>query len=177
MKKTFAVVLAAACLTLGFGVGYAAKAKGPGITLIAGKSSKDAGLAALQEAERRAGDGSWELIAVARVYYLTGEKAKAQALLDQVIKGEEPGASDWHRIGQLYADAGENARAEEFFLKALAEEPREDRYQAEVGAWYIRTGQREKGEALMAKAFTINAEEFWHYVRAAEALLGVAPND
>ena len=176
MKRMFSAVVAAACLTLGFGVGYAARAKGPGMTLIAGKPAKEAALAALQEAERRAGDGSWELIGVARVYYLTGDKAKAQALLDKVTKGE-PGGSDWHRIGLLYADAGDNARAEEFFLKALAAEPREDGYQAEIGAWYILNGQREKGEALMAKAFAINSEEFWHYLRAAEALYGVPPND
>jgi tetratricopeptide (TPR) repeat protein len=176
MKSIPAIVLAAACLTLGFSVGYAARSKGPGITLIAGKPAKEAGMAALQEAERRAGKGSWELIGVARVYYLTGDKAKAQALLDQVTSAD-PGGSDWLRIAALYAEAGDNARAEEYFSKTIAAEPEEDRYLAEIGAWYIRAGQRDKGEALMAKAFAINSEEFWHYMRAAEALLGVAPND
>jgi tetratricopeptide (TPR) repeat protein len=156
MKKFSVVALAAACLTLGMGIGYAAKVKGPGMTLVVGKPAKEAGLAALQEAERLAGSGSWELLGVARVYYLSGDKA-----------------SDLHRVGQIYADAGENAKAEEYFQKALASDPKDDRGQAEVGAWYIRTGQREKGEELMAKAFARSPDELWHYVRVAEALLAV----
>ncbi|MGH8175759.1 MAG: tetratricopeptide repeat protein [Steroidobacter sp.] len=175
MKKVVVAVLATACLMLGVGIGYAAKSKGPGMTLIAGKPAKEAALAALQEAERRAGDGSWELIGVGRVYYLSGDKARGQALLDKVINGDA-GASDWHRIGQLYAEAGENAKAEAFFQKALAAEPEDDRGQAEVGAWYIRTGQREKGEELLTRAFAENPDEMWHYVRTAEAFLNIAPN-
>jgi len=174
MKKMAVVALAATCLTLGIGVGYAAKAKGPGMSLVSGKPAKEAGLAALQEAETLAGSGSWELIGVARVYYLSGDKAKGQALLDKVMSGKTQ-ASDWHRIGMLYAEAGENAKAEEYFLKALADEPKDDTGQAEVGAWYIRTGQRQKGEELLAKAFARSPDELWHYVRTAEAFLNVAP--
>lgn len=173
MRKIVVTALAAACLTLGFGVGYA-KAKGPGVSLVAGKPAKEAGLAALQEAQRLAEDGSWETIGVARVYYLSGDKATGEALLDKVLKGK-PEPSDWHRIGQLYAAAGENAKAEEFFQKALAADPKDDTGHAEVGAWYIRMGQREKGEALLAKAFAKNPDEFWHYVRMAEAFLELPP--
>lgn len=173
MKKFSVVALAAACLTLGMGIGYAAKVKGPGMTLVVGKPAKEAGLAALQEAERLAGSGSWELLGVARVYYLSGDKARGQALIDRVTSGGEAERSDLHRVGQIYADAGENAKAEEYFQKALASDPKDDRGQAEVGAWYIRTGQREKGEELMAKAFARNPDELWHYVRVAEALLAV----
>ena len=126
------------------GIGYAAKAKGPGMSLFAGKSPKEAGMAGLQEAERMAGTGSWELIAVARVYYLSGDKARGQAIIDKVLPDAQ--ASDWHRIGQLYAEAGENDKAASYFEKALAAEPKDDTGQAEVGAWYIRTGQREKGD-------------------------------
>jgi Tfp pilus assembly protein PilF len=175
MKKFWVTALVATSLTLGVGIGYAAKTKGPGMALIAGKPAKDAGVAALQEAERMADGGSWELIAIARAYYLSGDKARGQALLDKVVSGD-PQHSDLQRIGQLYADAGDNAKAEEYFLKALALEPKDDTGQAEVGAWYIRTGQREKGEALLAKAFAKNSDELWHYVRAGEALLGVPPS-
>src|SRR5689334_6312452 len=159
MKRIVVTALAAACLTLGFGAGYAAKVKGPGVSLVAGKPAKEAGLAALQEAQRLAEDGSWELIGVARVYYLSGDKTAGQALLDKVLNGK-PEPSDWHRIGQLYAEAGETAKAEEYFQKALAADPKDDSGHAEVGAWYIRTGQREKGEALLAKAFARNPDEF-----------------
>jgi hypothetical protein len=53
-------------------------------------------------------------------------------------------------------------------------DPKDDTGQSEIGSWYIRVGQREKGEELIAKALNRNADEMWHYVRAAEAYLGVA---
>ena len=174
MNKIAVAALAAASLTLGAVIGYAAKVKGPGMSIIAGKPAKEAAAAALQEAERLAGEGTWELLGVARVYYLSGDKAKGQAIIDKVMSGKnEP--SDWQRIGTIYAEAGENAKAESFFQKTLAASPKDDTGQAEVGAWYIRNGQREKGEELFAKAFARNPDEIWHYMRIAEALLNVPP--
>ena len=172
MKKVVLTALVASSLTLGFGVGYAAKEKGPGVSLVMGKPAREAGLASLQEALQLAGRDSLELIAVARVYYLSGDKATGQELLDRVLNGS-PRASDLHRIGRLFAEMGENAKAEEFFQKALAADPWDDSGEIEVGAWYIRTGQREKGEALLAKAFADSPDEFWHYLQVAEAFLDV----
>jgi hypothetical protein len=43
-----------------------------------------------------------------------------------------------------------------------------------VGAWYIRIGQREKGDALLAQAMQRRRNSPWYYVRAAESLLGVS---
>lgn len=174
MNKIAVAALAAACLTVGAGIGYAAKAKGPGMALVTGKTPKEAAVAALQEAERIAGTGTWELLGIARVHYLSGDKLRGQSLIDKVMSGDS-GPSDWHRIGMIYAEAGENAKAESFLQKALVAEPKDDTGQAEVGAWYIRTGQREKGEELFAKAFARNPDELWHYVRVAEALLDVPP--
>jgi tetratricopeptide (TPR) repeat protein len=174
MKKVAVVVMAAACLTAGVGIGYAAKVKGPGMTLLTGKPAKEAGVAALKEAERLAEGGSWELIQIARVYYLSGDKATGQAMLDRVLNGKSE-ASDWFRMARVYAEAGENEKAEQLFLRALAADPKDDSGQAEVGAWYIRIGQREKGEELLAKAFARNADDMWHYVRAGEAYMGVSP--
>ena len=57
MKKIAVVMMAAACLTTGIGIGYAAKAKGPGLSIIYGKPAKEAGIAALKEAERLADGG------------------------------------------------------------------------------------------------------------------------
>ena len=172
MRKIAVVVMAAACLGAGIGIGYAARIKGPGMTLITGKSAQEAGIATLKEAERLAEGGSWETIAVARVYYLSGDKATGQAMLDKVLNGKSE-SSDWFRIARVYAEAGENERAEQLFRRALAAKPKDDTGHAEVGAWYIRIGQREKGEEMFAKSFARNADEFWHYVRAGEALMGV----
>lgn len=170
MRKS--LVAAVALASFAAGVGYAAKVQGPGMTLITGKSPNDAGLAALAEAERLAGSGSWEQIGVARVYYLSGNKEKGQALIDKVMSGKSEG-SDWFRIGRIYAEAGENAKAQEFFTRALTADPKDDSGQVEVGAWLIRNGQRAQGEELLSKAFARNSQEFWHYVHAAEAYLNV----
>jgi tetratricopeptide (TPR) repeat protein len=158
------------------GVGYAAKEKSAGIDLMRGKPPKEAGIAALQQAEKLAGKGSWELLGVARVYYLSGDKATGQALIDKVLNGK-PESSDSQRAGEIYAEAGETARAEELFQKVLAadKKQKDDTGRAEMGAWYIRIGQRDKGEELLAQALTRNPDDMWHYVRAAEAYLGVPP--
>jgi len=174
MKTGLAVGLAAACLAVGMGVGLAAKEKPPGMDLIRGKPAKEAGLAALQEAEKLAGSGSWELLGVARVYYLSGDKPKGQALIDRVLNAK-PKGSDWQRAGEIYADAGEPSKAEVAFQKTLVAGPKDDTGMAEIGAWYIRTGQRAKGEELLSQALARNPDELWHYVRAAEAFLGVPP--
>jgi tetratricopeptide (TPR) repeat protein len=126
------------------------------------------------EAERLAGKGSWEQIAVGRVYYLSGDKARGQAIFDRVTSAK-PKASDWQRIGEVYAEAGDNDRAVEYFQKALAINAKDDTGEAEIGAWYIRIGQRDKGEELLAQALSRNPDEMWHYVRAAEAFLKVPP--
>lgn len=174
MKTGFATALAAGCLVFGIGVGLAAKEKSPGMDLMRGKPSKEAGLAALHQAEKLAGTGSWELLAVARVYYLSGDKAKGQALVDQVLGGKAK-EDDWQRAAEIYAAAGETAKAEELFQKMLALDPKQkdDTGRAEVGTWYIRIGQRDKGEELLGQALARNPDEVWHYVRAAEAYLGV----
>src|ERR1700734_2256519 len=105
MKPISVVLIAAISLLLGVSIGFAAKYKGAGIDVIRGKSDKDAGLAALAEAEHLANGGSWELIAAARVYYLTGDKAHGQALFDIVTNGK-PGGADFERIAAVYAEAG-----------------------------------------------------------------------
>jgi tetratricopeptide (TPR) repeat protein len=174
MRTGLAVALATGCLAVGVGIGIAAKEKAPGMDILRGKPARDAGLAALQEAEKLAGDGSWELLGVARVYYLSGDKPRGQVLIDKVAHAK-PKGNDWQRIGQIYADAGENSQAEEYFQKALSADPKDDTGRSEVGAWYIRLGQRDKGEELFTQAFARNPDEVWHYVRAAEAYLGVPP--
>jgi tetratricopeptide (TPR) repeat protein len=173
MRQHKVWALCAVCFLVGTGLGL--WAKGPaagGIGVMRGKPVKEAGLAALAEAEKLAGKGSWERIGVGRVYYLSGDKAKGQALFDSITNAK-PKTSDWQRIGEVYAEAGEQDKAEACFQKVLVN-PKDDTGQSEIGSWYIRVGQREKGEELIAKALNRNADEMWHYVRAAEAYLGVA---
>ena len=173
MKARIAVSLAVGCLVLGTGIGWAAKSAGPGIDALRGQPPKDAAAKALAAAETLAGKGSWELISVGRVHYLGGDKAHGQAIFDRIAHGT-PEGSDWQRIGEVYAAAGENAKAEECFQRTLAMSPKDDTGQAEIGSWYIRIGQRDKGEELLGRAMARSPDSVWHYVRAAEAYLGVA---
>lgn len=170
MKHRNVLATAAVCLLFGFSLGLSAKDTASGIGLFRGKPAKEAGQAALIEAERLAEGGSWELIGVGRVYYLSGDKARGQAIFDRVTS-KKPEGGDWQRIGEVYAEAGENDKAEACFLKAIT--PKDDTGQSEIGAWYVRTGQREKGEEMFAKALARNPDDMWHYVRAAEAYLEV----
>ena len=170
MKKAIVAALSIGCLLLDTGIVFAAKEKPPGIDAIRGKSPQEAAAAALIEAEKLAGTGTWELLSIARVYYLSGNKSKGQEIIDRVMAHKND-RSDWQRIGQIYADANENDKAEQYFLRSLAADPKDDSGQVEVGAWYIRIGQREKGEALFAKALGKNPDDVWHYVSAAEAFL------
>ena len=172
MKNRTTTAISTLCLLLGTSIGYAAKEKPPGVAVMQNKPPAEAGRASLQEAETLAGNGSWELLGVARVYYLSGNKTKGQELVDRVLKGG-PANTDWQRLGQLYADANEPAKADEYFTKAVEAMPKDDTGQAEMAAWYVRQGQRAKGEALFARALARNPGEVWHYVRAAEAFLDV----
>jgi tetratricopeptide (TPR) repeat protein len=172
MKPSLVAVIAASSLLMGVSIGLAAKYQGAGIDVIRNKPDKDAALAALTEAEHVANGGSWELIAVGRVYYLSGQKARGQELFDYATRGKTDGA-DYERIAEVYAESGENDRASVSYEKMLALDPKDDSSQAVVGAWYIRIGQREKGEALLAHALERRRNSPWYYVRAAESLLGV----
>jgi tetratricopeptide (TPR) repeat protein len=174
MKNSIAAAVCLGCLCLGAGLALASKSSSLGIDAIRGKPAKEAAAAALAEAERLAGSGTWEQLNVARVYYLSGDRARGQSIIDRVMNGKTD-HNDWQRIGQIYSDAGENDKAAPLFERALAADPKDDTGQAEIGAWYIRMGQRDKGEALFAKAFARNPDETAHYVRAAEALLNVPP--
>ncbi len=171
MKPRNVLLACAACLLIGASLGLLASDQS-GVALFAGKSPKEAGQAALAEAEKVAGDGSWENIGVGRVYYLSGDKAKGQALFDKVTKAR-PQASDWQRIGDVYLEAGEKDKAEAAYQNVKLE-PKDDTGNAELGAAYIRLGKRDKGEEYLGKALSRKPKEVWHYVRAAEAFLGVS---
>jgi tetratricopeptide (TPR) repeat protein len=175
MKKYVVLAISAGCLACGLVIGIGVtKEKPPGMEIMLGKTSAQAGAAALQQAQKLAGNGTWELLGVARVYYLSGDKIKGQTLIDKVLS-EKVNASDWQRIAWIYADAGENDKAMMYFQKVLAADPKDDTGQAEIGAWYIHIGQRDKGEELLGKALAKHPDEVWHYVRAGEAYLGVTP--
>jgi tetratricopeptide (TPR) repeat protein len=137
-----------------------------------GKESKAAAAALLSVAETQAGDGSWELIAVGRLYYLSGDKAKGQIIFDKVAKGAKK--DDWERIAKVYMEAGEWDKAEPVLQKVLALEQDDDSSQALLGAFYNLKGQRGKAEELFSKSLK-KGDSVWNTLNAAGSYLGIQP--
>lgn len=174
MSKRSAVVMCAV-----FVAGIAAGAFGAksfDTTIYRGKSKKEAGQALLQLARKQAGKGSWERIGVGRVYYLGGMKSEGQAIFDEVT-AKKPEPTDWWRIGRVYWEAGEWDKARAAFEKSLAKNPNDDKGLAELGAYYLLKGDREKAEELFDKSFSIEQGETWNTSMIAGGYLGVRPQE
>ncbi len=167
-----------ACFALGALVqsGYA-QAKKPAFDpgLYEGKDPRAAATALLDRALELAGNGSWERIAVGRAWYLGGDKAKGQQIFDGVTGGKKVAASDWFRLGRVYAEAGEWDKAQKAFDRTFEMDKGDDSGMLEYGGWANVFKDRAKAEALFAKAFAKNPKEFWHYTGAGASYLGVKP--
>lgn len=143
-------------------------------TLYRGVSAPEAAENLLARAVNEIGKGSWENLAVARVYYLSGAQERGEALIANV-EGRKMEKSDWMRIGRIYREAGEWERAEEAFARALEKAPKDDDLLGEVGAYYNLRGDRERAEELFDRAFAEEADDFWVMVEVAGSYLGVEP--
>ena len=173
--KTKSAVTFFMVFALGIAAGAFAK-KGFDTSLYRDKDKKEAAKAMLELAKKQAGKGSWERIAVGRVYYLGGMKAEGQAIFDEVT-GRKPEASDWWRIGRVYWEAGEWEKARDAFELSLSKNKEDDRGYAELGAYYLIKGDRAKAEENFDKAFQLNGGEMWNTTAAAAGYLGVKPQE
>lgn len=159
----------------GIAIGAFAK-KGFDTSLYRGKEKKEAARALLELARKQAGKGSWERIGVGRVYYLGGMKDEGQAIFDEVT-AKNPETTDWWRIGRVYWEAGEWDKAKAAFEKSLAKNPNDDKGLAELGAYTLIKGDREKAEELFDKSFSIESGETWNTSMIAGSYLGVKPQE
>ncbi len=162
---------AAATAALLFGAGLGFAASGPDLSIVRDKPSREAGFAMLADMRRLAGKDTSAVVATARIYYLVGEQATAEAMLEPVLKKSDSG--DLQDIGEMYAEAGETARADAIFRRVLAAEPKDDWGQIEMAAWYLRLGLRDQGEVLIARALARSPDRAKHYLRTGEGYLGV----
>ncbi len=173
MRRIHVAALAGA-FVLGAVVGLAGSAARSTPALYTGKAPRDAALALLAVAEGQAGKGSWENIGVARGYLLMGEKDKAQAILDRVMAGKMK-KDDWLRVGRLYDEAKQWEKARDAFEKALALDPKDAEYAAEIGAWYNLHGDRSRAEELFARSFQLKGDEVWNTLNVAGSYVGIRP--
>ncbi len=158
----------------GIVVGLAASAPKSSPELYRDKPPAAAAAALLEAARGQAGRGSWENIAVARTWYLGGDRGRAQQILDQVTSAK-PKASDWLRIGRLYVEAGQWELATAAFDRVLALDPNDSGSLAEIGAWTNLHGDRARAEELFARSFARSNDDVWNTLAAAGSYLGVKP--
>ncbi len=174
-KRVIVGVSLAVVFILGVASGAYASRKAtlvPG--LYAGKPPAEAAAALLGAAQQLSEKGTWENIAVGRVYYLSGDKAKGQAIFDG-ITGSKAEAGDWVRIGRVYWEAGDWDKARPAFDKVLQEKPDDEDWLAEIGAYYLIKGDRAHAEELFARSFKAEPNSLWNALRAAGAYLKVRP--
>jgi tetratricopeptide (TPR) repeat protein len=172
MRGKFAVAMVLV-FALGLGAGLLAAKGKVSPDAYRGKDAKAAGAALLQLAEEQAGAGSWERIGVGRVYYLSGDKARGQAIFDEVAKKAE--RSDWDRIAKVYVEAGEWEKAEAIFRRINISKD-DDSGLALAGALYNLHGDRKTAEEFFDRSFKKKADDVWNTLNAAGSYLGVQPN-
>jgi tetratricopeptide (TPR) repeat protein len=173
--KTAKIILIA---TIFFAIGFLAAsiwAKNPkvGPATFLGKEPKEAAVALLSVAEAQAGDGSWELIGVGRLYYLSGDKSKGQTFFDKVAsKGAKK--NDWERIAKVYMEAEEWDKAERVLQKVVDMDQSDDSSRVLLGVLYNLKGQREKAEELFLKSLK-REDLVWDTLNAAGSYMGFQP--
>jgi tetratricopeptide (TPR) repeat protein len=174
MRKTHAFLILLV-FVVGVAVGIAASgSKKVEPVMYLDRSPKEAALGLLTMALKQAGGGSWENIAVGRVYYLMGDKDEGQAIFDRVIATKVK-KDDWMRMGRVYLEAKEWDKAKAAFDKALALDPKDEGNLSEIGAWYNLHGDRQTAEELFTRAFKTEPAEIWYTVNAAGSYVGVRP--
>jgi tetratricopeptide (TPR) repeat protein len=172
MKTRSAVAVATVLFCAGIGIGWAATRNAP--SLYHDKPKEEAALALVETAKIQADNGSWERIAIGRVLYLGGHKREGEAIFDAIL-ADDPKDSDEFRIAKVYAEAHEWAKAKPLFDRVVAEDAKDEKALADVGAYYLLNGDRATAESLFDRSFK-NAE-LWATVSAAGAYLGVPPQE
>ncbi len=168
MKRPIFLIL---LFALGFAAGAVTAKKRIDPGLYRGQEKAAAGEAVLALAKERAGRGSWENIAVGRVYYLAGMKSEGQAIFDSVTS-RKPEASDWLRLGRVYYAAGEWDKAKAAFDKVILRAPKDAPWLAENGGYYNSQGEREKAEELFERSLELEPGHFWSLVNIAGSYFG-----
>jgi tetratricopeptide (TPR) repeat protein len=172
--KHRSTIIAMLLFVLGVTAGYA-KGNKVDSSAFKGKSKQEAAKALLELAKVQAGKGSWERIAVGRVYYLGGMKAEGQAIFDDILSRKHD-SSDTFRVARVYREAGEWPKAKAMFDEYAKQNPKDDKGLAEIGSYYLLNGDRAGAEEYFNRSFGMESE-LWNTVSAAGAYLGIAPQE
>jgi Flp pilus assembly protein TadD len=145
------------------------------MTLYKDKDAKVAAKAMLDEALKRAGkDDTWNRLGVARVLYLSGDKAAAQPIMD-AVQAKETDPENLMRLGRIYVEAGEWTRAAPIFDKILTISPDDDDFTLEIAVFRLQNGDRSGAETILDKLFATSSADPDYLIKAAGGFLGVKP--
>ena len=130
---------------------------------------------AIAQAEKLAGDDSWERIGVGRVAYTSGDKSKGEAIFSSVLGSPKVGKSDLYRIAVVYATTKEWSKAKPLFERAIAMDKEDDTGMLKIGCWFNVNGDRARAEQLFDSAFAHSPDAVWHHILAAGSYVGIEP--
>ncbi len=171
-RVVFAVVFAAGLAT---GV-FAAKKVLVSPAAFEGREPTAAAEELLAAARSLAEAGSYENIAIGRVYYLAGRKDEGQAIFDRVLAGKVK-AGDIIRVARVYEEAGEWAKAKPLFDRVIDMAPEDEDWLAEIGGYYLLAGDRARAEQLFTNSLAHDASNLYNTLHMAGAYLGVPPRE
>jgi Tfp pilus assembly protein PilF len=177
MRTSYVAAICAACFVAGAltQAGFAQKKNVTFDPTMFDGTPPAVGTKMLENALVLAEQGSWERIAVGRAWYLGGDKTKGQQIFDDVTNSKKVEGSDWFRVARVYTEAGEWDKARTAFDKAMAMNADDDTGSIEYGAFALLNNDRSKAEGLFRTAMQKKPKEFWHWVNAGGAYLGVKP--
>ncbi len=111
---------------------------------------------------------------MARVFFLSGQPARGQAIFDDIIDTKVE-ASDWVRMGRVYHEAGDWESARNAFERVIELKPDDEDWMAEIGAYHNLHGDRERAEELFRISFEEDPTNDRNLATAAGSYVGVEP--
>ena len=177
MRRHTTVFLLLGAFVVGAGVGLTVGKDKAEVSPAAweGVSPQEAAANLLELSTALAGDGSWENINVARVYYLSGQQDKAKAVFDRYTTAAKPDPSDLIRIGRVYTQANEWDRAKPLFDQVVELAPKDEDWLIEIGSYYNLNGDRDRAEELFERGFSTAPRNLKNALNAAGSYIGVTP--
>jgi tetratricopeptide (TPR) repeat protein len=176
MRRRVEVIVVVLALAAGFVTGLAVAKKAPvDPALYVGQEPHDAAVALLTISREQAmRKGTWEKIAVGRLYVLGGMEDEGWSLIEEVAAGKTD-ASDWMRIGRVYHEAGNWPKAREAFERVLELKPEDEDRLVDIGAHFNVAGDRERAEELFQRSFAEDSDNWENLAIAGSSYLGVMP--
>ena len=177
--RRIAIVVAA--LALAAPLAHAAKKKGGAPepdpkSYFAGKAPKDAADALIARGLVAAGDGSYEQIEIARVWYLTGRKDEAKKIFDKFTAAGTKEKGDLYRIAKVYCEAKEWGAARPLFDRAIGIDPEWQKALRVAGACAYWAGDHALAEDYFERAIRAKDDDPWTYAAIADVYAGIPLN-